>query len=79
MVVKFTFQNVFGYSRQNPRHASEESREESLELFSTLWSDWPTTKQKVLRHGNRFAAPVRGRYFSEGEKRRPEIRLMFPC
>ena len=79
MVVKFTFQSVFGYSRQNPRHASEESLEESLELFSTLWSDWPTTKQKVLRHGNRFAAPVRGRYFSEGEKRRPEIRLMFPC
>ena len=79
MVVKFTFQSVFGYSRQNPRHASEESLEESLELFSTLWSDWPTTKQKVLRHGNRFAAPVRRRYFSEGEKRRPEIRLMFPC
>ena len=75
MVVKFTFQSVFGYSRQNPRHASEES----LDLFSTLWSDWPTTKQKVLRHGNRFAAPVRGRYFSEVEKRRPEIRLMFPC
>ena len=79
MVVKFTFQSVFGYSRQNPRHASEESLEESLELFSTLWSDWPTTKQKVLRHGNRFAALVRGRYFSEVEKRRPEIRLMFPC
>ena len=79
MVVKFTFQSVFGYSRQNPRHASEESLEESLELFCTLWSDWPTTEQKVLRHGNRFAAPVRGRYFSEGEKRRPEIRLMFPC
>ena len=25
MVVKFTFQSVFGYSRQNPRHASKES------------------------------------------------------
>ena len=79
MVVKLTFQSVFGYSRQNPRHASARCREESLKLFSTLWSDWPTKKQKVLRHGNRFAAPVRGRYFSEGEKRRPEIRLMFPC
>ena len=79
MVVKFTFQSVFVYSRQNPKHASARCREESLELFSTLWSDWPTTKQKVLRHGNRFAAPVRERYFSEGGKRRPEKRLMFPC
>ena len=32
---------------------------------------------KVLRHGNRFAARVRRRYFSEGEKRRPEIPLLF--
>ena len=31
-------------------------------------------KQKVSRHGNRFAARVRRRYFSEGEKRRPEMR-----
>ena len=40
-------------------------------------SDWPTSKQEVLRHGNRFAARVRRRYFSEGEKRRPEMRLLF--
>ena len=26
---------------------------------------------------NRFAARVRRRYFSEGEKRRPEMRLRF--
>ena len=77
MVVKFTFQSVFGNSRQNPRHFSARGREESLELYSILSSDWPTSKQKVLRHGNRFAARVRRRYFSEGEKRRPEMRLRF--
>ena len=33
--------------------------------------------KKVLRHGNRFVARVRRRYFSEGEKRRPEMRLRF--
>ena len=32
---------------------------------------------KVLRHGNRFGARGRRRYFSEEEKRRPEIRLLF--
>ena len=73
--MKFTFQSVFRNSRQNPRHARARGREESLELYSILWSDWPTSKQKVLRHGNRFAARVRRRYFSKGEKRRPEIRL----
>ena len=77
MVVKFTFQSVFGNSLQNPRHFSARGREESLELYSILWSDWPTSKQEVLRHGNRFAARVRRRYFSEGEKRRPEMRLQF--
>ena len=77
MVVKFTFQSVFGNSLQNPRHFSARGREESLELYSILWSDWPTSKQKVLRHGNRFAARVRRRYFSEGEKRRTEMRLLF--
>ena len=71
MVVKFTFQSVFGNSRQNPRHFSARGREESL------WSDWPTSKQQILRHGNRFAARVRRRYFSEGEKGRPEMRLLF--
>ena len=49
----------------------------SLPPKNDVWSDWPTSKQKVLRHGNRFAARVRRRYFSEGEKRRPEIRLLF--
>ena len=73
-VVKFTFQSVFS-SRQSPRHASARGREESLELYSLLSSDWPTSKQKVLRHGNCFAARVRGRYFSGGEKWRTEIRL----
>ena len=77
MVVKFTFQSVFGNSLQNPRHFSARGREESLALYSILWSDWPTSKQKVLRHGNRFVARVRRRYFSEGEKRRPEMRLRF--
>ena len=77
MVVKFTFQSVFGNSRQNPRHFSARGREESLELYSILWSDRPTSKQKVLRHGNSFAARVRRRYFSDGEKRGLEIRLLF--
>ena len=77
MVVKFTFQSVFGNSRRNPRHFSARGREGSLELYSILWSDWPTSKQKVLRHENRFAARVCRRYFSEGEKRRPEMRLLF--
>ena len=77
MVVKFTFQSVFGNSLQNPRHFSARGREESLELYSILWSDWPTSKQEVLRHGNRFAARVRRCYFSEGEKRRPEMCLLF--
>ena len=58
MVVKFTFQSVFGNSLRNPRHFSARGREESLELYSILWSDWPTSKQKVLRHGNRFAARI---------------------
>ena len=77
MVVKFTFQSVFGNSLQNPRHFSARGREESLELYSILWSDWPTSKQELLRHGNRFVARVRRCYFSEGEKRRPEMRLLF--
>ena len=72
MVVKFMFQSVFGKSRRNPRRFSARGREESLAPYSILWSDWPTSKQKVSRNGNRFAAWVRRRYFSEGEKRRPE-------
>ena len=54
---------------------STRGHEESLELYSILWSDWPTSKQRVLRHGNRLPAEVRRRYFSGGEKRRSEIRL----
>ena len=50
MAVKFTFQSVFGNSGQNPRHFSAWGREESLGLYSILWSDWPTSKQKILRH-----------------------------
>ena len=66
---------VFCNPSQNPRNPNARCREESLELYSILWSDWPTSKLKVLRHGNRFAARVRRRYFSDGEKRRPEMRL----
>ena len=44
MIVKFTFQSVFGNSRQSPRHANARCREESLELYPILWSDWPTTR-----------------------------------
>ena len=36
MVVKFTFQSVFGSSRRNARHSSARGREESLELYSIL-------------------------------------------
>ena len=46
MFVKFTFQSIFGNSRQNPRHASARAREEPLDLYSILWSDWPTSKQE---------------------------------
>ena len=46
-------------TRQNTRHASARGREGSLELYSILWSDWPTSKQKVSRHGNRSAARVK--------------------
>ena len=34
--------------------ASARGREKSLELYSILWSDWPTSKQKVSRHGKSF-------------------------
>ena len=76
MVAKFTFQSVFSNSRRNLRRFSARGREESLEPYSILWSDWPTSKRKVWRHGNRFAARVCRRYFSEGEKRRPEMHLL---
>ena len=77
MVMKFTFQSVFGNSGQNPRHARARGHDESLELYSILRSDWPTSKQKVLCHGHRFAAQVHRHYFSEGEKRQLEIHLLF--
>ena len=50
----------------------EVSRVSSLILRAKPW-----LAKKVLRHGNRFAARVRRRYFSEGEKRRPKMRLLF--
>ena len=50
----------------------EVSRVSSLILRAKPW-----LAEKVLRHGNRFVARVRRRYFSEGEKRRPEMRLLF--
>ena len=71
------FQSVFGNSHRNPTHLSTWGREESLEQCSILWSDWPTSKQKVLRHGNHFAPLVRRRYFLEGEKWWPEMGLLF--
>ena len=76
MVVKFTFQSVFSNSRRNPRDFSARGSKESLELYSILWSDWPTSTQNVLRHGNCFATRVRRRYFPEEEKWRPEMRLL---
>ena len=39
MVVKFTFQSVFSNSCRNPRDFSARGSEESLELYSLLWSD----------------------------------------
>ena len=36
MVMKFTFQSIFGNSLQNLRHASARGGEESLELYSIL-------------------------------------------
>ena len=66
IVMKFMFQSIFGNSRQNSRHTSAQGREESLELHSILWSDWQTSKLKVLHHGNCFAAHVRRRYYFFG-------------
>ena len=74
MIVKFTFQSVFGNSRQSPRHASAQCREESLELYSMIiWSDWPTTKQKLLRRRDivlplGFADVIFGRERSDDRK-----------
>ena len=68
MVVKFTLENVFGNCRRNPRHFGAPGREESLELYSVLWSDWATSKQKVLRHGNRFADAIFRRERSDDRK-----------
>ena len=51
---------------------SARSCEKSRELVPKPW-----LAKKVLRHGNRFAARVRRRYFSEGERWPPEIRLLF--
>ena len=48
------------------------SRVSSLILRAKLW-----LAKKVLRHGNRFVARLRWRYFSTGEKRRPKTRLRF--
>ena len=47
---------ILSNSRQNPRHANARGRDESLGLPSILWSDWRTSKQRVLLHGNRFVA-----------------------
>ena len=72
MAVKFTFQSVFGNSGQNPRHFSAWGREESLGLYSILWCDWPTSKQKILRHGIvlplGFADAIFGRERSDDRK-----------
>ena len=68
IVVKFTFQIAFGNSSQNPRHATARGHDESLELHSILWSKWRTSKQKVLRHGNRFVARVRRPLFLGGRE-----------
>ena len=50
---------------------------EVLRVSSLILRAKLSLAKKVLRHGNRFAARVHRRYFSEGEKRRPEIRLRF--
>ena len=63
MIVKFTFQGVFGNSRRNPRHSSARGREESLELHSILRSDRPTSNKRFCVTENRFATRVRRRYF----------------
>ena len=55
-------------------HVSQISARKTRTI-SIVHSDLSTRKQKFLRHGNGFAARVRRRYFSEGEKRRPELRL----
>ena len=70
------FQIAFGNSCQNTRHSSAWGREESLELYSILWPDWPTSKQKV--HITEIVLLLWLQTFVlEGEKRRLEIHLRF--
>ena len=44
-------------------------------IISIVYSNWLTTKKRLLRHRNRYAVRVRRRCFSAGEKQRSEIRL----
>ena len=65
----------FDFKAYPPRTILREvSRVSSLILKAKPW-----LAKKVLRHGNHFAARVRRRYFSKGEKRRPEMRLRRLC
>ena len=77
MAVEFTFQSVFGNSHQNPRHASARTRSHSSYILSFDLINQRQNKRFTSRKSFLFAARVRRRYFSEGEKRRPEIRLRF--
>ena len=77
MIVKFTFPSVFG----NLAEIQDTSAREVARSHSSCILSFDLTGQhknkKFYVTENRFAARVRKRHFSEGEKGRPEMRLLF--
>ena len=77
MVVKFTFQSVFdNLAEIQDTSAREVARNHSSCILSFDLIGQHQNKRFYVTE-NRFAARVRKRYFSEGEKGRPEMRLLF--
>ena len=56
IVMQFISQSVPKTS-QNPRHAKAQGHVESLKLYSILWFDWSTSKQKAMKQGPWTTSP----------------------
>lgn len=56
IVMQFISQNILKTS-QNPRHAKAQGHVESLKLYSILWFDWSTSKQKAVKQGPWTTSP----------------------
>ena len=76
MVVKFTVPKRI-WSEVSPKTLQRARSHSSCILSFNLIGQHQNKRFCVTE--NRFAARVRRRYFSEGEKRRPEMRLLFAC